>query len=63
MPKKYGIPKSYSFTRETVNEIKRLCKEQKRTETSLLEYLIYKEYKEVFNGEWTERVYSLLSYK
>lgn len=40
MPKKCGIAKTYSFSRETIEKMESLCIAEKRSQTNLIECLI-----------------------
>lgn len=44
MPKKDGVTKTYSFSRNTIAMLEELCKYEYRTQTNLIEMLILKEY-------------------
>lgn len=51
MPKRDGILKCFSFNLQTINKIKILCDKLKFNQTSLLEYLINKEFRKQSKGD------------
>lgn len=50
MPKKDGTIKTFSFGKETMNQIEFLCGEYMLKTTSLIEFLINKEFKNYLAG-------------
>lgn len=46
MPKKNGIAKLFSFDKQTLLHIEKLCEFHKLSQTALIEYLLNKEYRE-----------------
>lgn len=51
MPKKNGITKTYSFDEETIKQMGKICSYEKRTQTSLIEFLISRHYSTLFEKE------------
>lgn len=59
MPKKDGVTKTYSFSRNTIVMLEEMCKYEHRTQTNLIELLILREYckmsrdreREMLNGK------------
>ncbi len=55
MPKKDGIMKTYSFSKDTMDMLADICEKQKRSQTNCIEKLIVDKYvelnKEVKHGE------------
>lgn len=46
MPKKNGVQKTYSFSKETVKKLQELCDIEDRSQTNMIERLVSIEYKE-----------------
>lgn len=47
MPKKDGVTKTYSFSRNTIAMLEEMCKYEHRTQTNLIELLILKGYSDM----------------
>lgn len=56
MPKKNGIIKTYSFSNDIIEKMDILCKEERRTQTSLLEYLIAEYYRQTMHLDRIEEL-------
>ena len=47
LPKKDGVTKTYSFSRNTVDMLDKICKYEHRTQTNLIELLIMRRHSEL----------------